>query len=623
VWIGIKSDMITRSPEHDTDYAGQLLLRSAIASLGWRLSPIENDYGIDFSVQVFHDRFPSGAWFHIQLKSSDSPAYSADGSFVSHQLSLDHARHYATEMRAPIFLVHADIQKKRILWHCPQLDANLTLALNGSGKTIAIRIPTNQQFPDDAAQLLSDLKAIYSVLASREIVATSSQAFESSLMHFPNQDELRSKYQEKCDVLNLQRISDLCRNKQHEEAKARINSILTGLDSIIEVKFQAHVQLKSIRYSETLMSGVQEDSLFKVFLSHAQDIRELTRHGPNYLKFHSLIVKKAAELGILGFEDSCLYMAQVQHLQIGGDPASALGMYIRRSALSKLISAKYSQCARLARYASVFPDRWFLGRAITEVVNATAVYFITLRSEGQVQYADSLARSALHLCQLAAWIGEETEDFNGIVLAVISSLVIAENQNSDAFRWAQNTATAIKQPLLRKDALDCIDKAISRWEGKHVDGDYVGDNEWQVIRKMANANGIDTTDENAPLVRSLRIAARDNNPERVLIKCEHLLATPGAIGPNARLLAAKVNIQTASSKVIHCILHNYHEEGKELDSAYQAFRAKYCDSCPDSSPRPPDWKFRGVARRALEAQSIDFVRRLAGTRFGRRMTPED
>jgi hypothetical protein len=54
----------------------------------------------------------------------------------------------------------------------------------------------------------------------------------------------------------------------------------------------------------------------------------------------------------------------------------------------------------------------------------------------------------------------------------------------------------------------------------------------------------------------------------------------GAIGPLARKVSALLNMRTAASKVVHCMLHDYHVEGKELDIAYHNFKEAYCDRCP-------------------------------------------
>jgi Domain of unknown function (DUF4365) len=113
--------MITKPEEHDIDLAGQLLLRQAVAELGWIVNFVTQDYGVDCNIQIFEGRAPTGSWFHVQLKSSGSTKYSSDGTFISQELSTSHARHYALGMRQPVFVVHADVKEKTVRWYSPQL----------------------------------------------------------------------------------------------------------------------------------------------------------------------------------------------------------------------------------------------------------------------------------------------------------------------------------------------------------------------------------------------------------------------------------------------------------------------------------------------------------------------
>lgn len=48
--------------------------------------------------------------------------------------------------------------------------------------------------------------------------------------------------------------------------------------------------------------------------------------------------------------------------------------------------------------------------------------------------------------------------------------------------------------------------------GQKVEGDYQWDSVWQIVEKIAAAQGIDLSNANDPLVRGLRLAAKDNSP---------------------------------------------------------------------------------------------------------------
>ena len=299
-----------------------------------------------------------------------------------------------------------------------------------------------------------------------------------------------------------------------------------------------------------------------------------------------------------------------------------LGLYARQSLLTKHIIAKYNRCLRLVRYAMDYPDRWMLGRAITQVVNGISPYLVTLRAQKDFEGERSLAQSALQICKVAAAICQETGDPQGIELAMISALGTTSSVGSDAY-----TAGLIK---LRKDSpiprfSGCSPparKIRESLERRTRRGDYEGDTIWQITQNIATSLGIDLSDDSDPLVRSLKIAAKDDTPERVLRKCEHLVVSCGSIGPRAQLIQRLFNIGTAASR-LSTAAHDYHVEGKELDSAYEMFEQRYCDTCPDAEPRAESWEYTDKERIELEARHFDFVRRLAGTPYGIRYTSED
>jgi hypothetical protein len=432
---GTGIEVITKPQQHDINRAGKRLLREVLEPFGV-VNEVQEDYGIDSNVQVFDAQSPTGAWFHVQLKSSANSPYSADRSFISQELPIDHARHFALEMRQPVLLVHADATAGQVYWYAPQLDRPLAIVLNNTAaKSIRMRIPTNQRLPDTAADLLLGLDAIYLVLANRELTSSSNHSFADSLRHMPNQEALHRAFQEKTDTLKLQNITKLYRERKLDEARPRAETLLNDPDSTIEMKFWARIQLEGIEFTQTVLSGKPQSELSKVILSHSKALQRLTRSGPSYLKFFSLIKVQSAELGVLVHENFTLFMAEQAHTRNSGNPLVALSIYARRSANTKRLVRKYNQCLRLARYAASYRDRWMLGRALTYIVSPIGEYLITLTRENTGPAPEAFARSALQICKLAAWICEETGDAEGVVLTLLSALSTIRTEDSEAFRW--------------------------------------------------------------------------------------------------------------------------------------------------------------------------------------------
>ncbi len=88
-------------------------------------------------------------------------------------------------------------------------------------------------------------------------------------------------------------------------------------------------------------------------------------------------------------------------------------------------------------------------------------------------------------------------------------------------------------------------------------------------------------------------------------------------------MALRVNelftMKTACSIVVHCMLHDFHVEGRDLDSAYGQFKAMHCDTCKARKQCPETWKYDGLPS-SEEAESLA---NLIGTPFDVRHVPKD
>jgi hypothetical protein len=620
--------MIQKSQQQDIDRKGQRLFEQALGSLGWIANRIADDFGTDYDVQVFADGSPDGLWFKVQLKSSAHSDYSADGSSISQQLSLDHAKHYAVELRDPLFLFHADTGREKVFWCAPQLNSELIRKLAGGSapSTITVRIPTSNSMPDTAAQFLESVEKLYVVLANRTLGNSSISSFAESLKYQPGEDKLRKEFQSKNDVLKLRKINELLVARQYSQARSRALIVASDPDSSIENRFWAVEELGHIDWGEAVSQNRPQAELPLIYLKSAKALQSLTKSGPSNLKFFALIARKAAELDQLVIDNWGLTILLVQHHGPAGNPLMAVKVYADHAISTRRVIAKYNQCLRLARYASDFRNRWILARALIKIVQAAASFIGRIGRLDLTEIrgtASEFQSSVLQICKLAAWIAEESGDEEAIALAASAALLPVNSQETDAFKWAVRALDRISDPEVKSKATKLLERHTKRLRGEAVEGDRHSDPAQQIVENAAASLGIDLSDENAPIARGLRIAARDNTPARVLKTCEHILSSMGATGPIARQIETLFGIQTAGSKIIHCTLHDYHHEAKDLDLAFAEFKSKHCDSCPDRSPRPVGWKYTDAFQREFNAKHLQFVKNFNATGLGYRFTPLD
>lgn len=620
--------MIQKSEQQEIDRRGRRLLREALEPLGWVLTGFEEDYGIDYDVQVFVNGNPNGLWFKIQLKSSESCEYSVDGTFVSLQLGLDHAKHYALEIRDPVFLVLADVHAKKVFWYAPQLDNELVRKLTAGGNlsTVTVRIPTSNLLADTAENLLETVEKLYVVLGHRALIDSSISSFADSLKYYPGEEKLREEFQRKGDFLRFHKIQELFTNKQYPEARSRAEAILLDPDSSIENKFWAQETIGPIDWAEAVNRNERQAELPKIYLENAKKLQAMSTKAPSHLKLFALIATKAAELDQLAIDNWGLTILLHQHRTAAGNPLMELSAFAGLALSTRAVIRKYNQCLRLARYAANSQRRWFLTRALAKIPYAAASFIGRVGRMEEIEMGErgvEFQASSLQVCKLIAWIGEESGDQEAIGMGVTSALLPVRSTETDAFKWAVMTLDRISDSIVKANVTDMIERQMMRWRGERPEGDYHPDPYLQLLENAAASLGIDISNKSSPLYQGLQIAARDNSPERVLRTCEHIVTSLGATGPIARQIAAFFGTQMAGSKVVHCALHNYHIEAKDFDSALGEFKSKYCDTCPDRAPRSTGWKFTEQVRQEFEEKHYEFITEFNATGSGFRSSQND
>jgi len=620
--------MIEKSEQQDIDREGKRLIREALERLGWVMTEIHEDYGVDYDVQIFVSGSPNGLWFKIQLKSSASSNRSADGKFISVQLDLDHARHYAIELRDPIFLVHADVENKEVFWAAPQLDNELIrkLSCGGNSSTVTVRVPTSNLLPTTAEQVLKTVEGLYVVLGQRTLASSSMASFADSLKYQPGEQKLRDEIYHRSNLLRLRRIRELFVQRQFGEARERARLIISDPDSLVEDRFWAQEMIGSINWGDAVSQNRPQAELPLIYLENATALQSMSAGGPSTLKMFALIARKAAELDHLAVENWGLTILLHQHRTPAGNPLMALNVFAAHALSTRAVIKKYKQCLRLVRYAANFRGRWFLPRALAKIPMAAASFIARIGRMEEAQLGDGGAQfrsSVLSIAKLIAQIGEESGDQEAISLAIGSALITTRSAETAAFKWIGSALDRITDPEEKANAIDTIERQMMRWKGQRAEGDYNPDPYVQLLENAAASLGIDVSDKNSPLYRGLLIAARDDSPERVLRTCNYVVTSLGATGPVARQIATLFGTQMAASKIIHCSLHDYHLEGKDFDSALASFKLRHCDSCSDKAPRPSEWEFTDSVREEFQSNHEEFVRKFNATGGGFRFTSSD
>jgi hypothetical protein len=452
---------VKRPEQHVTDDLGVTQLRGVFVPLGWTVSRVEPDYGVDFDVEVFRDNISTGVTFRVQLKSSSSTAYSGDGQFVSQVLTVPQARRITRELRTPVLLIHCDVTSKRTFWCVPQLDVTLVEKLTAAEdeNDITVRIPTANSLPETVTALLDAVSRVENVLASRVIVDTPVPNFVESLKDQPLRREVLREFQAKAEALRIQEAHLYLLDENLEEASRYVAQVLGDANASVESKFSSILIREMVEERRLQRLDGGDEASHKAKIAVARDLQELTRRGPPHLKFFALIQRKAAELGHLVQRDWGLFLAS-------RSPFSPVWLGFKRARVAREVNNKYRQCARLLRYAAGSRHRWALTYPTIRVSEALSPLIIRFRYEGQEDAANHVRQTAFEVCKLGASFAKEVNDQQALSLAAGMAAILATDDSSPENLWASRVAESLTDAHYRRSALETINTAARRRRGE-------------------------------------------------------------------------------------------------------------------------------------------------------------
>jgi hypothetical protein len=596
---------MNRPDTHVTDTLGQTQFRATLEGLGWTVNPVANDYGSDFEVEVFQAGRSTGVSFKVQLKSSRAPDYSADGDYVSVQISRESAAYMCRELHVPVILVHADIAQKKTFWTVAQLDnrALRSLARLPEQGGVTFRIPTKNHLPDTWAYLLQAVGQAETLLSLRSLLNEPFPSFLNSIEGRVDKDKVRVDLKNKSDAIRVQQAHELLKAGSIDGARARLSRVLVDNEASVEIRFWALLTSEDIETAEVSKRGATPEEQSSVRLSIALQLRALTDDGPPHLKFYAVLLKRACELLALSSRD------WAQHLnwklnETGGDPFWRAELAFERARLTRQIVRKYYECARLARYASTSEHLWALPQALTRIALGLTMFIQRLRGEGLATQAAAYRDSALSICRLAAQVARFFGDDETLSNAAGAAGGLAEGTSSEAYKWAHQTFDLLSNKELKDELIARLETFGQLLDTSASEYQISIEEEQRTYTSMATALGVDLSATDDLIADAVRVGIADFDPTRVLRNCQHLFVSLGSHG----VVGDWLRLPTIGTKFLHCTLHGHMVGGASLDSVYADFRHDYCNSCADCEPHEADWHYSHAWQRAQNETHEKYIK---------------
>jgi hypothetical protein len=580
---------VKRPEQHVTDSGADAIFQRVFAE--WSVNGSKRDYGWDYVVEVFRNGESTGFLFNGQLKGSRHTEYSADGSFISQELEIDSADYLARQLRQPTFLFHADIEAKKLFWSAIQLDQRVLDVLEqAKAKSLTVRIPTANVLPERVERFLQDLMQSQMVVVSRILLGTRPVEFADAMASQPIEriSKVAEDLHEKGFHLELQAAFLQGKSGDIAGAIARIHKVVdrAGASGYVEVHFNGVLQAGELEWLQVSKSDAPQALAADKKLETALELCRIAKRTPKHLHLFAQITRKAAELGVAVQKTFGLLMLWRGHVLRRDDPLwlAVLSFQLQQSLLAA--HRKYNQSLRLAQATAKSRFRWVTARPIADIAMAIGTLAGMLDSCGFKEAGLQYHQSAFGLLKFSAAIATENKSMDELFSAVMHARALERDPDGEIFKWVRSVIEQwAEDSTYRKNAEELMQRALDRKNGAKFEGD-IETTPRQIHHNILTSAGIDPTTE--PWVSLIDLAIKDDDPTRVLIECQHKVVMKH---PGRDPMLDRLALERANPKIIGCNLHRYAIAGRELDNIDQAFKAEFCDVCPDRVPRPAGWTF--------------------------------
>ena len=561
----------------------------------WSVGKPEEDYGLDYLVQVFDNDEIGEArpiLFYIQLKGTTN--YRQDAEHVKFRMDIEYLKYIFTKIPVPVFLVVVDVNTEDYCWLFLQEYINEELKdeeLWESQKSVTLNIPKGNTFSNPkiiekcASEGLQYCNILVNGIPDYKILYKLEKILEepSDKMEFLENDFSRMLKEEINVSLDL--ITE--KNNLAEAKKNLLKVYRRTIDD--EENILNH--LKSIVILLTLhdyRSSEERELIFKYVdeglnLAKEHDITSLIAYFNGCdleNNCHILQDKLSDLLSVSEIIDTPLFSdANEQYLKHKGEIYSTVSsieeifdklsrnitsslenenLFVTMELITMLIELELKQI----QIMEGFEDESFINTLFNHVEELITSYGkITQMSEDFYDECNLLQFQAVFYCLK----GDDK------CLDIVNNLI--EKCKNNGSKFHENKAKTLKKDMDKQFYL--IKQENSQKTEEIMQG-------YEQLLSYINENFSEDDEYAIPI----RQGIKDINPERVLKNCANLeLAYK-----HAGLYNATYGLYSAGMKIIYCKRGGM-KSGSDLDEVYDEFSNEFCQHCEHKISRDMKWEY--------------------------------
>lgn len=573
----------------------------SVIPANWIYRPQEDqeDFGVDGEVELQSNGSATGLIFKVQIKGVVHVQFAQNGSIVTFSLRTARLRYYMGALELPMALIVVDVTSKLVYWQTLQISEQcrqaLDHALTHNLKTATVHIPSEQQLGTGPDGLLNAVRGNMEWLRLHAVERLTAAVVSTIKATPPDQVEsLLKDVGELQALLRHQQLDQLWGAENLQVLLTMASQILQGTTEAPKTRLSAAFYLEKVLIRTLTPDNPdfidQIDALFTTLLPIVRP-----RSVEWSLKYSAICLKRSILLRRSVDQDFHAFISDnITQL----DPLSNLVARMTRAQLGQR-GADAIYKAVLLVHRLIVKERYAqLADYIIRIVPSIAVYRQRLEIEKLDEQAANITTLIDFLLDIRKRWALESNDAEKVLQTAIVLLGVSSRETLDSMHTqARTLVESIPDMDTRSQALRILESVRERRQSLAIGHEPTPEEEELFFRHHARTLGLDIDNPRDELSRLTAIGIRDNNPERVLRDCQHLMVFPtNAIGIPARMMG----LLSAGPKYLRCLLHSFTVGGISLDDMYSGlggpgplsgFREEHCSQCGDRSPRGPGWKW--------------------------------
>lgn len=591
-----------RTLQHKINSAAQKQFEQIIPDEWAIRNQKENDYGIDYEIEVFNNDLSTGIIFKIQLKGTKNLKILKNNN-LSFSIDIDHIKYFIEELNIPTFFIIADIVNNKTYWNNILLDRDLRNSyhktkINGN-KSVTMHIPLNNLLPKDTQLLSLEYGKCMNYLSARYLSDKNNIQFSDIVEHVDFKDGDIINFQNKVDILKIEKISKCINKNDFTTARKYIASLLNSNETNIPTKFQSLLFDEKIELiNQTNKQKLSVKDLGIISQPYISKMKELTKYGPKHLKLFSLSLVTTNRLLILSQDEFNLFLNKKINTE-DSDVYWLSELYLLRIKLNKEIQTLYRQLNRFINIAFSKEYYSIIPKIVDKFSEAVTIFLVRLKEEELTDisefYNNDITRNIKNSI-LISYNYKDTEDIVSLCSRLFIISISQKDDDDNKFEQSHGLITQILDEIITDKEYCLLIKSMVKtslqlfkdiYSKPPNQVDFTIEEEKEVYIRMAESLGINLNDNNDGISKIINIGIKDLNPERVLKNCLHFYVKLMGGGLPAQWL----KLPSAGSKALICTKHGHTICGITLDGLFNLLNNKYCAKCNDCLPHDTKWKW--------------------------------